>query len=282
MNFSQRHGHSPATKAIQIESMDQDLRTSLWNVIYAFVFADGELDYKIVATNDYCKEISCGLFHQVFKRPIDTIPVTFHSVVSITREHIEKAKWYEIYDLIEYFIDFLKKKDQQTAIGFIEVLNKNLERESSGYRILNFEVSPITSQEELQAIDEAISQSISQSAISPGVNTHLSTALRMLSDRKNPDYRNSIKESISAVEAHCKKISKTQVATLSDALKVLERRGGLHPALKSGFSAIYGFTSDANGIRHALMEESELKFADAKFMLVSCSAFINYLIEKYP
>jgi hypothetical protein len=36
-------------------------------------------------------------------------------------------------------------------------------------------------------------------------------------------------------------------------------------------------TSGANGIRHALLEESDLSFEDAKFMLVACAAFVNYL-----
>jgi len=44
--------------------------------------------------------------------------------------------------------------------------------------------------------------------------------------------------------------------------------------------AIYGYTSDEGGIRHAMLEEKIIDFEDAKFMLVSCSAFINYLIMK--
>src|SRR5205814_4142658 len=101
-----------------------------------------------------------------------------------------------------------------------------------------------------------------------------------MSDRKNPDYRNSIKEAISAVEATCGMISGKPKATLGDALKVLREKGSVHPALEKAFSAIYGYTSDANGIRHALTEESNLTFSDAKFMVISCSAFVNYLRGK--
>lgn len=42
----------------------------------------------------------------------------------------------------------------------------------------------------------------------------------------------------------------------------------------------YGWTSDTPGIRHALMTEPDLHVEDAKFMLVACSAFINYVIAK--
>jgi hypothetical protein len=54
----------------------------------------------------------------------------------------------------------------------------------------------------------------------------------------------------------------------------------MHPALNRSLSALYGYTSDANGIRHALLDESSLDFVDAKFMLVACAAFVNYLIGK--
>jgi hypothetical protein len=100
----------------------------------------------------------------------------------------------------------------------------------------------------------------------------------LFSDRKSPDYRNSVKESISAVEAICKIITGDEKATLGQALKKLEDKGlHLHAALRNAFSSLYGYTNDAEGIRHALLEEPTLDFDDAKFMLVSCSAFVNYL-----
>ncbi|MCD6238197.1 MAG: hypothetical protein J7K51_02530, partial [Thermotogae bacterium] len=112
------------------------------------------------------------------------------------------------------------------------------------------------------------------------VNTHLKRALDLLANRKSPDYRNSIKEAISAVEAICNLITKEKKATLGQALKRIEDKVSLHPALKNAFSNLYGYTSDAEGIRHALLNEPNLSFEDAKFMLVSCSAFVNYLISK--
>jgi hypothetical protein len=101
-----------------------------------------------------------------------------------------------------------------------------------------------------------------------------------MSDRQTPDYRNSIKESISAVESACIIISGDKNATLGKALKIIEDRYSLHGALKSAFEKLYGYTSDAQGIRHALLDEPNLDFYDAKFMLVTCTTFINYLIGK--
>ncbi|VAX31463.1 hypothetical protein MNBD_NITROSPINAE05-986, partial [hydrothermal vent metagenome] len=49
---------------------------------------------------------------------------------------------------------------------------------------------------------------------------------------------------------------------------------------KFDFSSLYGYTSDEGGIRHALMESENVDFNDAKFMLVVCSAFINFVLGK--
>ncbi len=90
-----------------------------------------------------------------------------------------------------------------------------------------------------------------------------------------------IKESISAVESLCKIVTNDNNATLGKALNTIEKRFELHNALKSSFSALYGYTSDSGGIRHALLEDDkEVKFEDAKFFLVSCSAFVSYLKAK--
>jgi hypothetical protein len=102
------------------------------------------------------------------------------------------------------------------------------------------------------------------------VRLHLEAVLRMLSDRAKPDYRNSIKESISAVEAACRLATGDKSATLGKALKQIPH---LHPALEKGFLAIYGYTSDHSGIRHSLLGEATNDYAEAKFMLVDLLGF---------
>jgi len=42
-----------------------------------------------------------------------------------------------------------------------------------------------------------------------------------------------------------------------------------------------GYTSDENGIRHGGIDFTNAPAEDAKYMLVSCSSFVNYLIEKW-
>ena len=111
---------------------------------------------------------------------------------------------------------------------------------------------------------------------------HINKAIELFSNKQSPDYENVIKESITAVETMCSIIVGNKT-TLGEALKELEDNGvNIHPSLKTAFSKLYGYTSDGNGIRHAGdIGGKNSTFSEAKFMLISCSAFVNYLIENY-
>jgi hypothetical protein len=212
------------------------------------------------------------LWRDHFKKPIDTLKDSWGDIPSQIRRYFFKCKWNKVYDFIEFVAN--NYPDQYVNSEFMTRFNSFLKRELSAYRFVGGKITQTTSEEEITEIEEALAD-----APKP-VNIHLKTALDFLANRKSPEYRNSIKESISAVEAICKLITDDPKATLDQALKQIEQRVWLHPALKKAFSNLYGYTSDAEGIRHALMDEPNLGFEDAKFMLVSCSAFINYLITK--
>lgn len=104
-----------------------------------------------------------------------------------------------------------------------------------------------------------------------------------MSDREHPDYKNCVKESISAVESVCKVLTNDPKAELGKALKSLIANGmNIHGSLKSAILALYGYASDEGGIRHAEREtESTVTFEEAKFMMVTCSAIVNYLVAEY-
>lgn len=79
---------------------------------------------------------------------------------------------------------------------FSDAFNKILEKENSAYRIIDGLVQEITNQDEISEIETAINDNPIQHS-----KDHLKQALKMMSDRENPDFRNSIKESVSAVES---------------------------------------------------------------------------------
>ncbi|MFT5196057.1 MAG: hypothetical protein ACI9EW_003182 [Cellvibrionaceae bacterium] len=276
MKFSQRIGKTSVEKLVQYESIDEDLRNGLWNALtVAFLnevtFISHRPSYTV--NSSLYEMIEClWMYH--FKIPVDQIPTFFADTTSVIRKEFFEAEWYEVFDFLEACIK-CGSDSQEKVNSFIELCNFQLMRENSAYRFVNRELTEITSVEEIEEVEKAINQSGTYS----GVKAHLSTALTLMNDRDNPDFRNSIKESISAVESLAKILSGDEKATLGQALKVIERNGVLHSALKSAFSSLYGYTNDANGIRHALHKKSTLTKAEARFMLVSCSSFVNYLIE---
>jgi hypothetical protein len=204
------------------------------------------------------------------------MPRTASELHDEMRRRFFEWSWYEVYDLIE----FLAREDHNGVRehSFILECNTVMKEELAGYRFVAAQVTPITSPDEVEAIEDALGAA----GVHPGVRNHLESALAMLSDRKNPDYRNSIKESISAVEALCRQITGDAKATLGDALKKMREHPKipLHPSLYAAFEKLYGYTSNEGGIRHAMAEQSSVSFSDAKFMLVACSAFVNYVLGK--
>jgi hypothetical protein len=270
MSFSQRKGIKPMEKEPQIESMDDALRNSLWNNLHICYWNTVSETHLF---NDHKMNILFNkLWFDFFKSPIDTLETYWDRTYEQIRRIYFTLRWYEVYD----FIEFVSNNYPESSVNskFMNECNRVLEREFSAYRFVSGKITSITSKDEIKEIEIALN-----SPLTP-VNKHLATALDLLSDRKSPDYRNAIKESISAVEAICKVITGDQKATLGQAIDKVEKKVKLHTDLKDSFKKLYGYTSDADGIRHALLKESSLNFEDAKFMLVSCSAFINYLISK--
>lgn len=266
--FSQRKGLKPIKSIIQIDSMDMDLKNGLWNALN--IYWDG--DIKFLSDKKDLDILFRRLWNLYFKLPLDTLDNYFPKTYQDIRTQYFKWKYCEIYDFIEFIANYYPNEEINNF--FMKICNEVLERELSAYRFVGGKITSITSEEEINVIESALKE-----APNP-INIHLNKSLELLSDRKSPDYRNSIKESISAIESICKLITKNPKGTLGRCLNTIENDVELHPALKEAFKKLYGYTSDAEGIRHALMDESNLDFEDAKFMLVSCTAFTNYLIAK--
>lgn len=269
MRFSEEKGFVKVRTTVQREEMDKSLRNGLWNVLHTRLLSNVHFTFGISQPSGLDHLIN-SLWLSHFELPIDEAPQEEASQVATLRDFFFKAIWFQIYDLIAFILSGLDSPPE-----IVGEINQVLERNLSAYRFVQGKFVEITSEAELAAVNDAIQQSDFAAAAQ-----HLASALELLADRKNPDPRNSIKESISAVESAAKQIAGTPKATLEDAIKVLEKRGELHPCLKAGFSKLYAYTSDQGGIRHAMLDESNLTQADALFFLVTCSAFTNYLKSK--
>lgn len=279
MRFSQKIGKTAVRVALQIESIDTRLENRLWNVILNDFF-EKISDYSSYGDESNRGKICKILWEEFFGERTDEISsysaggVNSDGVIRYIRDWFLNAEWYEKYDMIEY----LAMMDCRALhLGFVQECNQALKKEAAAYRIVDENIVQITSEEEIEEIEQAIENTDAWKS----VNTHLRTSLDFLSNRGNPDFRNSIKEAICAVESMCVIITGDKNATLGKALAVIEKQYKIHGALKSAFTSLYGYTSDSGGIRHSLLEDDiEVTMEDAKFMIVSCSAFINYLKAK--
>ncbi len=277
MRFSDRIGITKPSLIIQTDSMNQDLKNSLWNIVYTQLIEISRTTYLIRDSIYY--DLYSIVWKNFLKLPINLIPEKHYEISDVIRHNFYDYQWYEIYNFIEFLanIEFSNSRIFNTN-KFINECNIVLEKELSGYRFIDNKLVPIIEEQEIKSIENAIIESDKLGL--RGVKIHLSEALAKLSDKKNPDYRNSIKESISAVESICQVISDDPNTELGTALKKMRTVVPIHGALEQGFKNLYGYTSNGDGIRHSLLNESKLSQEDAIYMIVTCSAFVNYLIVK--
>lgn len=270
-SFSERNGYRKVALAFHREELSKSLRTRLWNFLNLALWEKrfSQFPSEIEIVSGVIKKV--WLFH--LNKDMDELPPAAPqylgdiSSYDLLKEHFFEAPWHDALD----FLEFLLALEGAGLVQHSRFFNDMLTQEQSAYRLVNNVFVEITSEQEIAAIEASIQHS------TPAVQSHLARALELLSDRDNPDYRNSVKESLSAVEAACRTATQSKSATLGAALKKIPN---IHPALARAFTALYGYGSDESGVRHALTDAGErCTYADAKFMLVTCSAFVGYLLE---
>jgi len=281
MRFSERYGYKSIRDIVQIDSIDEPLRNAIWSILKICVWdhvrpSTGGYGGSYLSSygNEQIETLCQRLWFSYFKKPLDKLPNDWNEVLTRLRKHYFECEWYEVYDFIEFIVNNYERHNFKNE--FIDLCNRSFEKEMSAYRFVDGVISRITEQQEIDEIEQAIDK-----ALGP-VCAHIRRALELLSSRDAPDYRNSIKESICAVESLTAISVGAEKGTLGQLIKQLEEKIGLHPALKAAFSSLYGYTSDEGGIRHALLEAETIRFEDAKFFLVVCSAFINFVQAKLP
>ena len=269
--FSEKYGYKPE-KTIQHECISNELRHRIWNLFYQQEIKAGGLASKRL---DRAIKGEASVEEKIVDRMgflIDPISKGQSAEAQLKINILQFFPWYEVYDFIDIHLSFLDDSDRTQRT---KQYNELLEQEKAGYRIVAGEVAPITNESEIQTIEQAVSTPYKS------VNQHIKKSLAFYADIKEPDYENSVKESISAVEAMCCIVTGKD-ATLNKAIEKLKNNGvHIHPALEKAFTSLYAYTCDEKGIRHAGIEFVDTPAEDAKYMLVSCSAFVNYLIEKW-
>jgi len=267
MTFSERMGLTARNQVIQLDSMDWDLRVALYNYLLDAFMNTWTIRYRSGTQTGAGRRAARIVFTDFLRHPADEFSTNSTFFQAILKELVLEGPWNRVYDLLEFI-------EAETPMRIdAQALNRVLERDMSGYRWREGRLVAVTDTAELSAIDDALSV---QDAFS-GARTHIVDALSKLSRKPDPDLRNAITEAVSAVESAARVVSGSPKATLSDAIRTLERGGNLHPALKDAWMRLYGYTSDEQGLRHAMTDDPNIDFATAKYMVVSCAAFVNLL-----
>lgn len=272
--FSEKYRYK-APKTIQHECISDELRCRIWNLFYQSEINEGGLTSKRLG-------LALNGGQTIEEKIVDRFGLLInpvgkgHTAEELLKDNILKLfSWYEVYDFVEIHLSYLNGDEKKERI---KKYNDVFEQEKAGYRIVSGEIAPITNEGEIKTIEQSTNTAFES------VNQHMQKALNFYADIKEPDYENSIKESISAVEAMCCIITGMSGAnsSLGKTIKKLKENGiHIHSSMENAFSSLYGYTSDEDGIRHGGIDFKNAPAEDAKYMLISCSAFVNYLIEKY-
>ena len=264
MRFSDRIGITKPP-LLDLQEMTSELKVALWNAWHPPMFSN--------AWQGRCASLWNSLHW-----PVDYIPYHDYDAKKKLRTWFfdDARDWHEIYDVSELCGQILAANNL-FRVQLWTQLNDVLEVEGSPYRFLDGQLTPVADPVEYAALAEA--------ATGPrgfaGAAAHIKAAAQMLGARPEPDFRNCIKEAISAVESALKIITGRDHADLADALRDFQQAHPIHGALFQGLDSLYGYTSNEHGLRHALLDgHARVGFNEAKFMLVACAAFVSFLVGK--
>ena len=285
LTFSQREGKVPLPESLQAGKLSSKFKNRIWlfvekslrNCTYISTVRRGQREFKKSSEGDYWKKC-------YFSYHFDTLDIP-HTEIYGRMRPVEVKQWFkdiilesESHEVITVVEHILRTsgipKDLDNNIGFcFELAPYLIDRSSEPLIII-----PTTSEEMKASIKNSL-ENINKSELT-GAKSHIRKAAQRL--REN-DFGDSMRESISAVEAAARQLDPKASKTLAPALDSLENHKMLkHPALKDAFKKLYGYTSDTKGIRHSLFDQgtADVGFDEAIFMYAACVSFVDYLASK--
>ncbi len=292
--FSERMGYIKPPEFMQIDDMNHVLKNRLMNFCETYLLQPLErLERKQL------KDIENLLLDKLKKNYSNALFLNDQGYMraGIFRDKFMKMHCYERYTFIEELIQSLiehfysttynprkffdgtpKSFADQYLLGkFIkDTINEILETENSGYHLTDaLEFIKITSEAELKEVEQTQKCSIES------VRDRFNHAVSLFSDREKPEYANAVKEALSAMEILAQYYTGNPKGTLGKL--IMDSSIDLPPALKQSISSLYGYASNEGNARHGNLEtEHEVTFNEAKFIIVTTSALINYIIALNP
>ena len=272
LTFSQAQGYEEFPGPLKLGELPSKARTHIWNIFYIFIDENsyfgsigGEWE-NILRTKH--------IFHD--NLPLDEWNNSFEFHRQSLRYSVETHPLNQVFDLIQFVI-----RHPSCPTEFIDMMRRTFTSCGLAYRIDKtrpFTIIPSATKSEGNAIVGSLGM---LHRVGLGASeSHLRRAAECINRN---DWAGSIRESIHAVESVARQLAPESPESLRGALASLEKGQSLHPALKEAFNRLYGYTSDEQGIRHALLDRSSpnVGIDEAVFMLGACASFASYLWRKH-
>jgi hypothetical protein len=273
LTFEQAEGAAPLPSQLALGEMSKELRSLLWLIVHEIIKdsatfdADGDGNGPWIAGNFEVVLKSYWVLHEF--NFSDEFKNSERFWVYKLGSMFKTGSYTEIFG----FIQFVMRRDD-APYRFSEGIEQALRRARAAYFVTDNTIMPAATAEDRVAVSSAF-ESLRSKEYS-GARTHLRKAGELLSEGHWSD---SVRESIHAVESAVRKIS-GEGATLSAALAALQKKGRMNVNLKRAMNALYDYTSDEQGVRHALvLNEAEVTESDALYMFSVCAAFLTYSVK---
>ncbi len=250
------------------KAISSELRARIWAIFYDHIKGSSPHNFVRGWWQPQLRAMHVERFH----RPLDEFNDYMPSAILDLRRTVLQGAWHEPYGMIEWIL-----RRANAPGGLDGQFEAALRQCRSAYAIVGGDtITRIATDEETGAVVSALADT--ESDRFRGAHAHLKAAAQALGAGDSPA---SIRESISAVESVAKIIAPGS-QDLGPTLTALQKHHQIHGALGEGFKKLYGFTSNEQGIRHALLDkgESEVDETDAIYMLGACASFVSYLIAR--
>ena len=274
--FSQREGYEPLPAPLQLQELPSEARIAIWNVLYGQMEASKRWGGRSFYIDKPWETILRDLYSHHDNRPLDEWNKNFNGITTWMRRRLEEGRFNHVFDVIEFLV-----RHKFCPRGFMAELSAVFRRFQLAYIIDSGRpaaIMPATTAEEGNELKRNLDE-LRKAGLNAST-THLQRASKCINDG---DLAGSVRESIHAVESVARQIDPRASKDLGAALTSLERYGALHPAFKHAISKLYGYTSDEQGVRHALLDKAQANVTidEAVFMLGACASFASYLWRKH-
>ena len=276
LTFSQAEGIDPLPQPVALGELSQQARVCLWDIIYRSLVTAARREIGLleeIYISEPWKTILLHYHKFHLHKPADEFSSAYEARASEIKKLFLHGDYNQVFDFLQVVL-----RHPSPPHKFCDSVASVLKDCMCAYTVIEDgpTIVPISLPEQRKSIQDAFR--VLKPDLFKGARSHLCKSAECI---KNGDLAGSVRESIHAVESVARRLNADAKQSLKPALDALSQKAPLHPAFTRGIENFYGYTSDEDGIRHALLEEQEkVDIADAVFMFGACTSFTAYLVNK--